>query len=112
MGAGPPISPPGRGGFEGNASSSARDIAAQRGQFGRDFAEQQRASRESRLTGPERGDQSVSAWSLGISAASSATVQRPSRSMARPSCQGSKRRTAPPCTKYVVPVSGAVALAR
>ena len=39
MGAGPPMSVPGR---SGDAMGGARDIASQRGQFGRDFAEQQR----------------------------------------------------------------------
>ena len=39
MGAGPPISPPGHSGFDDRgASGSARDIASQRGAFGRDFA--------------------------------------------------------------------------
>jgi hypothetical protein len=45
MGAGPPMTPPGQmGGIggPGGASDYARDIASQRGQFGRDFAAQQR----------------------------------------------------------------------
>jgi len=42
MGAGPPISPPGLAGMGQGTSDLARDIASQRGQFGRDFAEQQR----------------------------------------------------------------------
>lgn len=43
MGAGPPMTPPGQmGGIggPGGASDYARDIASQRGQFGRDFAAQ------------------------------------------------------------------------
>lgn len=43
MGAGPPISPPGLG---SDPRGSADDIAAQRGQFGRDFAAQQRLTAE------------------------------------------------------------------
>jgi len=39
MGAGPPMSVPGR---SADARGTARDIANQRGQFGRDFAEQRR----------------------------------------------------------------------
>lgn len=49
MGAGPPISPPGhsvRG--DHGASDAARDIAAQRGQFGRDFAADRRMTPEQR----------------------------------------------------------------
>jgi len=43
MGAGPPMSPPGQSTFgERGASSSARDIAAQRGEFGRNFAADRR----------------------------------------------------------------------
>jgi hypothetical protein len=41
MGAGPPITPPGRDGGMG-AMDRAHDIANQRGEFGRTFAEQQR----------------------------------------------------------------------
>ena len=49
MGAGPPISPPGhsvRG--DHGASDAARDIASQRGQFGRDFAADRRMTPEQR----------------------------------------------------------------
>jgi hypothetical protein len=42
MGAGPPMSVPGR---TMDPMGSARDIASQRGQFGRDFAEQQKMNR-------------------------------------------------------------------
>jgi hypothetical protein len=42
MGAGPPISPPGLAGMGQGTSDLAHDIASQRGQFGRDFAAQQR----------------------------------------------------------------------
>lgn len=49
MGAGPPISPPGRSDMgDRGASTSARDIAAQRGAFGRDFAAERRFSPEQR----------------------------------------------------------------
>lgn len=41
MGAGPPMTPPGQSGGM-DASTRAQDIAAQRGAFGRNFAEQQR----------------------------------------------------------------------
>lgn len=42
MGAGPPIAPPGQAGGGMGTSDLARGIADQRGQFGRDFAGQQR----------------------------------------------------------------------
>ena len=42
MGAGPPISPPGRSGMD--ASSAASDIASQRGSFGRELATRQHLS--------------------------------------------------------------------
>lgn len=42
IGAGPPITPPGQMGGGMNTSNHAQDIASQRGQFGRDFADQQR----------------------------------------------------------------------
>lgn len=42
MGSGPPMSVPGR---SSDANSTARDISRQRGQFGRDFAEQQKMTR-------------------------------------------------------------------
>lgn len=45
MGAGPPMSVPGR---SAEPMGSARDIAGQRGQFGRDFAEQQRQTQAER----------------------------------------------------------------
>lgn len=49
MGAGPPISPPGRSDMgDRGASTSARDIASQRGAFGRDFAADRRVSPEQR----------------------------------------------------------------
>lgn len=48
MGAGPPITAPGQMGGGMGTRDLARDIANQRGQFGRDFAEQQR------LTATER----------------------------------------------------------
>lgn len=49
MGAGPPISPPGHGTFgDHGASGSARDIASQRGEFGRDFAASRRMTTEQR----------------------------------------------------------------
>lgn len=49
-GAGPPISPPGQSGGAGSAER-AGSIASQRGQFGRDFADQQR------LTATQRAEQ-------------------------------------------------------
>ena len=42
MGAGPPITPPGQMGGGMSTRDAARGIADQRGQFGRDFANQQR----------------------------------------------------------------------
>lgn len=42
MGAGPPMTPPGQMGAGMGTPGYASDIASQRGQFGRDFAEQQR----------------------------------------------------------------------
>ena len=49
MGAGPPISSPGRTEMgDRGASTTARDIAAQRGAFGRDFAAERRFSPEQR----------------------------------------------------------------
>lgn len=49
MGAGPPMSPPGHSTFgDHGASSSARDIASQRGAFGRDFASDRRMTTEQR----------------------------------------------------------------
>ena len=49
MGAGPPISPPGRMDMgDRGASSAARDIAAERGTFGRDFAADRRMTTEQR----------------------------------------------------------------
>ena len=49
MGAGPPISPPGRSDMgDHGASGSARDIATQRGAFGRDFAADRRVTPEQR----------------------------------------------------------------
>lgn len=53
MGGGPPISPPGQGGGAG-ASDAAREIASQRGQFGRDFAAGQRATAEQRRAQAEQ----------------------------------------------------------
>lgn len=44
MGAGPPMSPPGLAGLGQGTSDLARDIASQRGQFGRDFASEQHLS--------------------------------------------------------------------
>ena len=41
MGGGPPMSPPGQMGGGMGTSGYAHDIASQRGQFGRDFADQQ-----------------------------------------------------------------------
>ena len=41
QGAGPPMTPPGQSGGGFGTSNAARDIADQRGQFGRDFAQQQ-----------------------------------------------------------------------
>lgn len=49
MGAGPPISPPGQSTMgDHGASNAGRDIAAQRGQFGRDFAADRRINPEQR----------------------------------------------------------------
>lgn len=49
MGAGPPMSPPGQSTFgDRGASASARDIASQRGEFGRNFAADQRMTPEQR----------------------------------------------------------------
>ena len=42
MGSGPPMTPPGQMGGGMGTSDYARDIASQRGQFGRDFAGEQR----------------------------------------------------------------------
>ena len=47
MGAGPPITPPGQMGGVG-AADRAADIASQRGQFGRDFGQQQRMTAQER----------------------------------------------------------------
>ena len=56
MGAGPPISPPGHSGMDTRgASGSAKDIASQRGAFGRDFAANQHLSaQEYRALAQER----------------------------------------------------------
>lgn len=49
MGAGPPMSPPGRTDMgDRGASSAARDIAAERGAFGRNFAAERRMTTEQR----------------------------------------------------------------
>jgi hypothetical protein len=49
-GAGPPIAPPG---LSGDPAAGARAIADERGQFGRDFADQRNGDR---LTGQERAE--------------------------------------------------------
>ena len=48
QGAGPPMSPPGQMGGGIGTRDLARDIANQRGQFGRDFADQQRLTAQQR----------------------------------------------------------------
>lgn len=48
MGAGPPISPPGQAGAGMGTSDLARGLGSQQGQFGRDFAAQQKLSAEER----------------------------------------------------------------
>jgi len=49
MGAGPPISPPGQSTFgDHGASASAREIASQRGEFGRTFAQDRRMTPQER----------------------------------------------------------------
>lgn len=52
-GGGPPIDPPG---LSSDPLEAARAIAQDRGQFGRDFAEEQRGIHQPELTGPERAE--------------------------------------------------------
>jgi len=52
-GGGPPIDPPG---LSSDPLAAAREIAEQRGQFGRDFAEEQRGLHQPDLTGQERAE--------------------------------------------------------
>jgi hypothetical protein len=58
QGAGPPMTPPGQAGAGAGTADIARDLGPQRGQFGRDLADEQRLMtgerQEQRLTADER----------------------------------------------------------